>query len=142
MLVKLPRNCSGREIIEAFKIASTFEDIDKKWKPEEFVDKIVYEPGSVRQVIRDMGVRAHSFSLRKKWDLFGKKIWKLNNDLTFTLDSLDLYYLYYKEVNVEIKYIYDLTGSICTGPGNSNFEDIRPIFERILSNFYARLQPQ
>ena len=89
-----------------------------------------------------MGVRAHSFSLRKKWDLFGKKIWKLNNDLTFTLDSLDLYYLYYKEVNVEIKYIYDLTGSMCTGPGNSNFEDIRPIFERILSNFYARLQPQ
>lgn len=143
MLVKLPRQCSGREIVEAFKVASTFQECpDKKWRAEEFVDKIIYEPGSVKQVIRDMGVIVRLFSLRKKWDLFGKKVWKQNNDLIFTLESLNLYHLYYKEVDVGIKYIYDLMGSICRGPDNSHFEDIRPIFEIILGSFYARLQPQ
>lgn len=143
MIVKLPRQCSGREIVEAFKNASTFkEGSDKEWRAEEFVGEIIYEPGSVKQVIRDMGVIVRLFSLKKKWDLFGKKVWKQNNDLIFTLNSLDLYHLYYKEVNVDIKYVYDLTGSICRCPDNSHFEDIRPIFERILSNFYARLQPQ
>ena len=105
MLVKLPRNCSGREIVEAFKVASTFEEKPgKKWEPKDFVDKIIYVPGSVKQVARDIGVCVHSFSLKKKWGLFGKKVWKLNHSPNFTLDPLDISHLHYRQIEVTIEY--------------------------------------
>ena len=140
MLVKLPRNCSGREIVEAFKVASTFEEKPgKKWEPKDFVDKIIYVPGSVKQVARDIGVCVHSFSLKKKWGLFGKKVWKLNHSPNFTLDPLDISRLYYRQIEVTIEYKYGLGENICTGPGNSRYEDIRLVFERIIGNLYANL---
>jgi len=144
MLVKLPRDCSGREIVEAFKVASTFEEKPgKKWEPEDFVDKIIYEPGSVKQVKqvnRDIGVRVYSFSLKKKWGLFGKKVWKLNYNPNFTLDPLDISMLYYREIEVTIEY-KDVFGdeNICTDLSNSRYEEVRLVFERIIGNLYANL---
>src|SRR3989338_7401025 len=119
MLVKLPRNCSGLEIVEAFKVASTFEEKPgKKWEPKDFVDKIIYVPGSVKHVARDIGVCVHSFSLKKNWGLFGKKVWKLNYNPNFTLDSLDISRCYREiEVTIEYKYEHGYVGeNICTGP--------------------------
>ena len=141
MLVKLPRDCSGREIVEAFKVASTFEEKPgKKWETEDFVDKIIYEPGSVKQVNRNMGVRVYSFSLKKKWGLFGKKVWKLNYNPNFTLDPLDISMLYYREIEVTIEY-KDVFGdeNICTDLSNSRYEEVRLVFERIIGNLYANL---
>ena len=141
MLVKLPRNCSGREIVEAFKVASTFEEKPgKKWEPKDFVDKIIYVPGSVKQVARDIGVCVHSFSLKKKWGLFGKKVWKLNHSPNFTLDPLDISQLYYRQIEVTIER-KDVFGeeNICTDLSNSRYEEVRLVFERIIGNLYANL---
>ena len=141
MLVKLPRNCSGREIVEAFKVASTFEEKPgKKWEPKDFVDKIIYVPGSVKQVARDIGVCVHSFSLKKKWGLFGKKVWKLNYNPNFTLDPLDISHLHYRQIEVTIEY-KDVFGdeNICTDLSNSRYEEVRLVFERIIGNLYANL---
>ena len=141
MLVKLPRNCSGREIVEAFKVASTFEEKPgKKWEPKDFVDKIIYVPGSVKQVARDIGVCVHSFSLKKKWGLFGKKVWKLNHSPNFTLDPLDISQLYYRQIEVTIER-KDVFGeeNICTDLSNSRYKEFRPVFERIIGNLYANL---
>ena len=141
MLVKLPRNCSGREIVEAFKVASTFEEKPgKKWEPKDLVDKIIYVPGSVKQVARDIGVCVHSFSLKKKWGLFGKKVWKLNHSPNFTLDPLDISQLYYRQIEVTIER-KDVFGeeNICTDLSNSRYEEVRLVFERIIGNLYANL---
>lgn len=49
MHIKLPRECFGQEVVEAFKSASTFQEgSERRWTPHEFVGEFQYEPGSVR----------------------------------------------------------------------------------------------
>ena len=146
MLVKLPRQCSGQEIVEAFKVASTFQERpEKQWGPHEFISKFQYEPGSVKQTIRSMGVRVWPTSLRKRWVLFGEKIWKPDFNPKFTLTPVVLSNRY-DEVEVAVNYVYDVDQGggeyVATDPHTPQFEHIRPQLERILGDFYARLQPQ
>jgi len=146
MLVKLPRQCSGQEVVEAFKTASTFQEgSGKQYAPHEFVDKFQYEPGSVKQTIRSMGIRVWPASLRKKWVLFGEKVWKPDFNPKFTLTPVVLSNCY-NEVEVAVEYVYDVDQGggeyVATDPHTPQFEHIRPQLEKILGNFYARLQPQ
>jgi hypothetical protein len=146
MIVRLLRQCSGQEVVTAFKSAATFDEaVESKWQPHEFVDKFQYKPGSVRQTIRSMGVWVRPSFLRKKWVLFGKKVWKLDSSLTFTLEPVALTNNY-DEVEVAVRYVYDIDQGgyeyVATSPHSPQFEHIRPQFERFLANFFAGLQPQ
>ena len=68
MIIKLPGQYSGEKIIAAFDEAATFqENPEKKWETEKFVKEYQYEPGSVRQTVRSLGVRAQPYFLKKKW---------------------------------------------------------------------------
>lgn len=146
MLVKLPRHCSGQEVVEAFRAASTFQESpDKKWKAQEFANEFQYEPGSVRQVIRSKRVTTRLYTLEKRWIFFGKKEWLLLGDIEFTLKPL-LLKGDYEEVEVEINSSYRTFGGripvFDPPPQSPAFERIRPVFEVILKNLFARLQPQ
>lgn len=143
MIVKLSRQYSGEKIIAAFNEAATFqENPEKKWETEKFVKEYQYEPGSARQTVRSLGVRAQPYFLKKKWGLWGKKIWKLYHDLRFTLKPVNLAALY-DEVDISVHYVYDSDEYfeyVATDPSNSAFEDIRPQLEIILQKFYGSLQ--
>lgn len=146
MLVRLPRQCSGQEIVEAFEAASIIQEgPEKQWQPHEFVEEYQYEPGSVKQTVRSMGVRVWSSSLRKKWGLFGRKVWKPDLNPIFTLNPLALSGRY-DEIKVAVNYVYDVGQAgdewIATDPHTPEFEHIRPQLERILGNFFICLQPQ
>ncbi len=143
MLVKLPRQCFGQEVVEAFKAASTFDETsEKRWEYREFIGNFQYEPGSVRQTIRSMGVYTWPLSLRKKWGLFGKRVWKPDYTPKFTLVPLVLAGRY-SEVEVAVEYVYDVGQGgeewVATNPHHPKFADIQPQFEKILANFFARL---
>ncbi len=145
MIVRLPRQrYSGREIVADLKKASSFlEHPDKKWEAEGFIEEFQYDLDPLRQTERSVGLKISSFSLRKKWIFFGKKIWRNDNNPTFTLSPLILKKRY-KEFNLKIRYsVYshqDGSELVVTGPQNKEFEEIRPIFEEILKNFFRQLQ--
>ncbi len=130
MLIRLPQQYSGQEIVKAFKAASTFQESPEiKWESHEFVDKFQYEPGSVKQTIRSIGVSVQSSFLGKKWILFGRKVWSLDRTPKFILTPVVLSDRY-DEVVVYVD----------ADPHMPAFEHIRPQFERTLGDFYDRLQ--
>lgn len=146
MIIKLPKKCSGQEIVEAFKKASSLQETpDRKWKSKDFIGESQYEPHPIRRTVRtvrSMGVRVHSLSLRKK-GLFGEKVWNddFNGAYTFTLKPVLLANNY-----DEIEVVVSLRGDIDVHniqPHSIEFEDnLRPLFEQILANFYTHLQSQ
>lgn len=146
MLIKLPRQCSGQEVVEAFKDASTFQEKpDRKWDSHMFIGEFQYEPGSVRQTVRSMGVRALPSSLRKKWGVFGQKVWKLDSNAVVVLNPVELSNRY-DEVRVAVEYVYDVDQGgheyVATDPSTPEFEYIRVQLEKILDNFYVHLHLQ
>ncbi|TSC96497.1 MAG: hypothetical protein Athens071426_107 [Parcubacteria group bacterium Athens0714_26] len=85
MKVTLPKQCLGKEIVEAFKRAAAIEVQGKwfkgdpynwrwKWVPEEYEGEIEYEHGSVRRIVHK-GVTAIHHQLRhgRKYLFFGEK---------------------------------------------------------------------
>lgn len=145
MRVKLPRSCSGAEIVDAFKAAATFDEGENRWKAYEIGVTHQYEPGSVRQTIRSKGAETFPSYLRKKWIFFGKKVWKPNAWKTFRLNPVMLSDTY-SEVEIAVEYIYNVDQGgfqhVATNPNHPQFEDIRPQFERIIGGLYAGLQLQ
>ena len=143
MKIILPKKYLGNQVVEAFKSASIFQETsNKRWESYEFVGQFQYKLGSAQQTIRSIGVITSSFSLRKKWAIFGKKVWKKNFTPKFTLEPIVLTKNYDAvEVTVEYTYDVDMGGHsfVATNPHSPEFEDIRPQFEKILENFFAQL---
>ena len=144
MLVKLPRPATGLEIVEFFKTASTFNELpDVKLKGKVFIGEYQYEHGSVRQAVRSMGVRVSKLVFEKRFTFFGSKVWKNCLDLQFTLSPIVLDKKF-EEINVDVEYVYSMGEGgnwIAKDPSHPHFEDIRPIFEKILARFFSQLQP-
>ncbi|MDP3954539.1 MAG: hypothetical protein Q8Q06_03940 [bacterium] len=147
MLVKLPRTCSGSEIVEAFKAAAQFEEgPGKEWRAVEVNKEFQYEPGSVLQTIRSVGVLVRPYFLKKKWILFGERVWEQSLQTKFKLSALNLS-RHYHEVEVEIEHVYEFDvysryKFIVNDPNSEHFEDIRLQFERVIAGLYSILQPQ
>lgn len=144
MFIGLHHQYSGKKIIEAFRSASTFmEAPNKQWKPDEFIDKFQYEPGSIKQTIRSQGVNTSPFFFRKKWRLFGEKAWKDAKNPVFTLEPLVLTKSY-DAIEISVKYVYETDQFgfdwTATSPHSPEFENIRPQFEKILDRFFSFLQ--
>lgn len=146
MLVKLPHRCTGEEIVRVFKATSAFQEtFEKQWVSKEFVGEFQYEPCPVRRTIRSIGVWVRPSFLRKKWVLFGKKVWKPDPNTEFMLEPVVLA-CYHDEVELTIRHVYEINQGgieyVATSPHSPQFEHIRPQFERILASFFAGLQPQ
>ena len=144
MLINLPRQCSGQEIVDAFKAASSFQESpEKKWCASEVIDEFQYEPGSVLQTIRSIGVKAVPHFFKKRWVFFGEKVWKEDYNPSFTLQSVVLKGNYEK-VDIKVAYIYDVNQAgnsfVATNPHHPEFEHVRPQFEKILARFFTQLQ--
>lgn len=146
MRIKLPRKCSGQEVVEAFKVASSLQESpDRKWKSKDFIGESQYELGSVKQVVRNirsMGVKVFSSSFRKERGLFGKKVWKNDFDgaYTFMLEPVVLTDNY-EEVKVEVNWHGDDIDVLDLQPHSIEFEDnLRSLFEQILGKFFVQLQ--
>ena len=149
MTVRLPKQCSGTEIVEAFKLASTFEEGSelgpRRWRPKSFVKEYQFNPGSVKQqVVRTMCVVASPSKLKRKI-LTGRTFWEEIFNPKITLRPVTLEGIH-NEIEVEVSYYYgDMnqgqTALYANNPAHPRFEDIRPYFERILGDFFSRLQP-
>ncbi|MDO8436281.1 MAG: hypothetical protein Q7S82_02775, partial [bacterium] len=106
-------------------------------KVYEFVDELQRDTGPVRQI----GVRVWPSFFEKSWVLFGMKFRKPDINSTFTLSPVILSSLYDK-VEVVVEYVDEGGKLIVIDPSNPQLERIRPSLERIIGDFYSRLQPQ
>ncbi len=145
MIVKLPRKCSGEEVIESFKNA--FNNAETRFKVEEFVAEHQYEHASVKQTPQSIGVSALPMSFRRAdfpFSLFGGKAWREDEKPVFRLSVLKIHN-HYTEVDIEIGHKFFCLQEDFFNPfeiGSSAFEKIRPQFERILTRFFSQLQLQ
>lgn len=141
MIVRLPRKCLGKEIVDAFKEASSLKNplnsCFEKWEGILVVGEIQYEPGSVKRVIKSLGVTTYPYFLMRRWlGLFGRKISTKDLDISFSLRPVSLM-RQYASVEIDVRYIgWDF---VCMDPKDPEFESIRPDFEKILGNFYELL---
>jgi hypothetical protein len=134
MKVKLPGEYSGKEILDAFRNASAFEDRPgSKWEPHESGKEFQYESGPVRQTIRLVGLTVFQYTLSKKWSFCGKKVWSFYYSAQIFLDQLCPSGKY-SEIDVSMQIL-----NMVVEPGSPDFEKYRHIFERILEVFYRVL---
>jgi len=158
MIVKLPREALGREIVDALNAASRFqEEGGKKWGSQDFGEELQYEPNlqldkigpikpsPVKTTVRKTGLKISSCSLKKKRGIFGgQKVWKADNDPEFVLTPVVLVD-HYNEVEIKVKSLDGIASGgddeyIIVDPHDSEFADIRPVLERIISTFYSLLK--
>ena len=86
-------------------------------------------------------MRICPLSFRKKWGFFGQKVWKKYGYPNFTLKRI-IIADDYTEVEIEVNYLIDVgRGSVVETDFDQpkEFEKLRPEFERVLANFFARL---
>lgn len=147
MLVKLPRQCSSKEVFQAFMGAATiYKNDEKQWAPCAFVGEFQYEPaphGSIKQTTISKGICVQLFSQEKMWGMIGKKVWRIDPSTTITLTPVELL-ASYVEVEVVIKHVFDYGPAgneyIASDPRDPEFKHIRPQLEAMLGSFCARLQ--
>ena len=146
MKVKLPRPCTGQEIVDAFAVAGSFQPSpENRLEAGRYNAEIQYHPGSVRQVVHRMGVHVSALCFKKRFVFWGKKVWKLDPSLKISLEPLVLGETYDEvDLNLEFYYDYDQGGfaSIATNPIDPGYEKIRETVERIIGSFYSGLTPQ
>jgi hypothetical protein len=145
MLFKLPHQCSGQEIVDAFKAASLLQETSEMHiETQDYGVKL--ESDSEKSDILSMGVRVFSSRLEKKWIFFGQRIWKRRFLPEFRLEPVVLL-KQYETVEIAVEYMgrESPTGLVLVliteDPGNPKFERIRPLLEKVLSKFLTRLQP-
>lgn len=143
MRVKLPRACTGKEVVDAFKVATVINGNWTKWVPQDIAVEVQYEPGSVRQTVRKMGVRALRWSLGKKWGFFGVEEWKSSFfGPHFILAPLRLdARMNEVEIYIETRQYTGYHDVYRIDPGSTEFKNYQEQFEKILGRVYARLQP-
>lgn len=145
MKVKLPRECKGKEILEALKKAVELESTDNRVIDTRDVDHdFEYQPGSVEQVLLGVGLEINFWTthLKKRFHFFGRIIGeKVIGGARLVLQSLD-FNENYNEV------YFDIVGTLSVySEGrvvNCNHMDylfIKNRFEKVLERFYALLAP-
>lgn len=144
IVIPLPNQNSGQEVIDAFKKAATKMSIPNKkwWEAKETCRQTQYEHSPIRKSFKSMGLAISSSSLRKRWCLFGEKVWKPDHVLQFFLPPVVLVDRY-KEIRLDIQYILDvlMTGDdkVLTSAEAPEFEHIRPQVEGLIDNFFSAL---
>lgn len=140
MFVKLPRECTGEEIVKAFKAASEFQETpSKKWRPDEFIAEFQYEHGSVQKTARRVGVRFVPFQLGKSWVIFGKNIWGKQPNNFITLLPVILSEKY-SEVQIVVQCINPYGAVVTQGVTSACLDRLSAAFQKILSAFFESLQ--
>lgn len=161
MKVTLPRQCSGREIIEAFKRASAIEEQARdykcdpyesrwKWVPEEYEGKTEYEPGSVCRIVYK-GVTAvhHRLERGRKYLFFGEKYerWSLAHSEASGPQQIRLLPLREDAVydTVDVRNGRELNGAVGFYDGwHEHLEDDDMVFrvtvEKIIACLFEQLQ--
>jgi hypothetical protein len=160
MILVLHREYTGKQIVEAFKRAISFETTpEKKWVHEEFTDekrgRIFFEPSQDRYEMRDgelkllpperIGVAVYPAFLieRRKWIIFGKKkkVWTSDADTVFVLSPLTIGEMH-SAMKVEIKAAF-------YGDEGKRYDVIEPerrgnphkgLFEKFISAFLEELK--
>lgn len=89
-----------------------------------------------------MGLAISSSSLRKKWCLFGEKVWKPDHALKFFLSPVVLADKY-KGIKLDVEYVIEvlMTGheKVLTSAEAPEFENIRLQLEGLIDNFFSAL---
>ncbi len=156
MKVRLPRPATGEEIVGIFTEISTYfapgtvklhgvTHSTTKLCGKEYVGEYEYRPGSVLQAVRTKGALVRPWHFVER-GIFRKRVrFEENTAITFNLHPLKLDTTY-NEVEVEITFYHDedQTGWCCVtkDPLGPRYEEIRPLFERILFWVFERLTPQ
>jgi len=83
MKIKLPRNCSGNEVVEAFIVSSKSleKSEEHKWEPEKYDGKIEYEPSAGKIINTGVRLVLHYWSKGGKFLCFSwESGWKRATD--------------------------------------------------------------
>jgi hypothetical protein len=144
MLINLARRTTGAEILAAFKESGFQDSLDERWEANEVVRAFQCEPGSVKPIPGTVMVTIRQQVFRRTFYFFGKKCWCGGSGPKFTVVAqVDTRY---ESINLQIHYEYDEDqeghASICRGPEDPGFEEIRPTFERVMANFNLALEAQ
>jgi len=143
MKIILPKPYKGKDIITAAE-RLFFESGEQKATASVFVDEFQYEfiDGMAKQTPRSKGVKIQNYYSAKT--LFKKEIiWKKWGDALKTEIEPLVLEEDYSEIDLDIEYAYDaneLGDFVLKDPSNRNFKDISSIIEKIVTEFYLRLQ--
>ncbi len=148
MKVKLPRECTGQEILNALRQAATYEEPNQEQGSVAKIDEKVYEyePGSVRQVLVAQGIIIFFWSwyIRKRFIVFGRILRdKIFHGSDLILPPLKLNQQY-TEINfsmMESRGRLQAPKMVDANCNNLNYGYVKTQFEKILERFYAILAP-
>jgi len=157
--VKLPHECSGQEILDAFRAASTFQETETvKWEAHGYK-----EPGGIATAKNPfspkIGYYATPAYLRKKGGtisrfLFGRRepVWETDSgmDVSRYWSQIKLHAVcqteVYTELEITVTHLTDAGDVMCEyvrvihDPDDDAFASHRPAYDRIIRTFLERLQ--
>lgn|GEM_PF-1721814 len=143
MNVKLPRGCTGQEILDAFAAATEAMkmDSDSKLEVRWEEDDHQYRPGSVKLVVTGVRAIAKVMQLKKRFGFFGEKVWK-ESGLKIEFGGINPAYTY-RDVGLSIQgRRYNIRSFRCEELPEG-YENDRPFVEKFLQAFYDHLlKPQ
>ncbi len=139
MLVELPRNCSGQEIVDSFKKASSFAETPvKRWEGVERCTEFEWNSDGKCPSIGGVSVVTAPSFLEKRFGFFGEESWVTYYNIKFTLAPVMLKTMY-TEVNISFEYVCD-EEDLVTEFDHPSFKEISPYLEKIITDFLARLK--
>src|ERR1051326_3698218 len=104
MIVKLPRTCTGQEVLDAFLTAGRFQAAEDERFDFRLAEQVYqFEPGSARPVLRSTGAEILNATRRKRHVFFGPYEWYLSGRKKFFLHPVELIKSY-DEVEVDVEY--------------------------------------
>jgi len=139
MKVKLPKRCTGQQILDAFTaaVADMEAPLESKLVTKQEVDRYEYQPGSVKLVIAGVTCFLNTMRLKKKYIFFGDKVWKEDGvELKFPLINPGKRY---SSVYLGIKGLGYVISWYSDEELPENYQTDRPFVEKFLQAFYNHL---
>jgi len=136
--ILLPRPCTGLDVADYFKkIAPIHESKESRWELNVYYEDYRYEPSSAKPIPLSVRIYISPLVLKKRWKLFGKKIWEYDYEsFNFKFDDLRLRDQY-SEIHADL---IDRRGMPVSEPWSYMNKRLRKILDEVVENLYELIE--
>ncbi|HAT68779.1 MAG TPA: hypothetical protein DCS20_04150 [Candidatus Yonathbacteria bacterium] len=145
MEIILPKACSGKQILEIFARAATFDiQPERRWDAFETLEEggLVVIPTFVRRdaVFTKKGLDIILSTKKKRWVFFGKYVWKPESSPVIRLEPLELEVLH-KSVEVSVMHTFLKKGKECLvqDANDPHFAEFWPHYQATIRRLLGRI---
>ena len=145
MEIILPKACSGKQILEIFARAATFDiQPERRWDAFETLEEggLVVIPTFVRRdaVFTKKGLDIILSTKKKRWVFFGELVWKPEISPVIRLAPLELGVLY-KSVEVSVMHTFLKKGKECLvqDANDPHFAEFWPHYQAVIRRLLGRV---